>query len=210
MFVTPIAVGLMFRFLLNQQLGAIPEILGQLGTTIDFFGPSLALPTIVAIDVWQWTPFMVLLLLAGLERPAAPAGGGCARRRRVDVDDVPACHGADAQAGDRDRRPAASRLDAFEIFEYVFATTNGGSGNAARNEIQLMIYRTGFGFFRLGEAAAMAFVLVAVVLIGVTASPRLHAPEGGGVDADHPPRLHRAHHRGWWCASGTCGWSLRG
>ena len=59
-------------------------------------------------------------------------------------------------------------LDAFKIFEYVFATTNGGPGNATET-IQLMIYRTGFGFFRLGEAAAMAFVLVAVVLVGVTA-----------------------------------------
>jgi len=166
MFVTPIAVGLMFRFLLNQQLGAIPEILGRLGITIDFFGPSLALPTIVAIDVWQWTPFMVLLLLAGLESlprqpfEAARVDGASTWMtfRRVTV---PLLKPVIAIA------VLLRGLDAFKIFEYVFATTNGGPGNATET-IQLMIYRTGFGFFRLGEAAAMAFVLVAVVLVGVT------------------------------------------
>ncbi len=166
MFVTPIAVGLMFRFLLNQQLGAIPELLGKLGITIDFFGPSLALLTIVAIDVWQWTPFMVLLLLAGLESlPKQPFEAA-----RVD--------GASTWMTFRRvtlplLRPVIAiavllrALDAFKVFEYVFATTRGGPGNATET-IQYQIYRTGFQFFRLGEAAAMAFVLVAVVLLIVT------------------------------------------
>lgn len=166
MFVTPIAVGLMFRFLLNQQLGAIPELLGKLGITIDFFGPGLALPSIIAIDVWQWTPFMVLLLLAGIESlpkqpfEAARVDGASAwlTFRRVTVPML---------------RPVIAiavllrALDAFKVFEYVYATTRGGPGNATET-IQYQIYRTGFQFFRLGEAAAMAFVLVAVVLALVT------------------------------------------
>jgi multiple sugar transport system permease protein len=45
----------------------------------------------------------------------------------------------------------------------VFATTRGGPGNAT-DTLQFLIYRTGFQFFRLGEAAAMGFVLVALVL----------------------------------------------
>ncbi|MGY6496619.1 MAG: carbohydrate ABC transporter permease, partial [Microcella sp.] len=67
MFITPIAVGLTFRFLLNDQLGAIPAALRMIGISYDFFGPGNALVTLALIDVWQWTPFMVLLLLAGLE-----------------------------------------------------------------------------------------------------------------------------------------------
>lgn len=165
MFVTPIAVGLMFRFLLNQQLGAVPSLLGRAHVTIDFFGPSLALLTIVAIDVWQWTPFMILLLLAGLESlPSQPFEAA-----RVD--------GASAWLTLRKitlplLRPVIAvavlirMLDAFKIFEYVFATTRGGPGNATET-IQYQVYRTGFQFFRLGEAAAMAFVLVAIVL-GIT------------------------------------------
>ena len=81
MFITPIAVGLIFRFLLNDQLGAIPHMLHALGVDYDFFGPGRALFTLAFIDVWQWTPFMVLLLLAGLEsHPARATGGGQGRR----------------------------------------------------------------------------------------------------------------------------------
>ena len=67
MFITPIAVGLIFRFLTNSQLGVIPGLLKMVGVEIDFFSPQLALLSIVLIDVWQWTPFMLLLLLAGME-----------------------------------------------------------------------------------------------------------------------------------------------
>lgn len=162
MFVTPIAVGLMFRFLLNQQLGPIPAALESLGIGIDFFGTRLALPTIIAIDVWQWTPFMVLLLLAGLESlPRQPFEAA-----RVDGASwwltftrvtLPLLKPVVAIA------VLLRALDAFKVFEYVFATTRGGPGNAT-DTLQFLIYRTGFQFFRLGEAAAMGFVLVALVL----------------------------------------------
>jgi multiple sugar transport system permease protein len=162
MFVTPIAVGLMFRFLLNSQLGVIPTLLDQVGLSIDFFGPSLALLTVVAIDVWQWTPFMVLLLLAGLESlpkqpfEAAKVDGASAWMtfRRVTLPMMkPVIFVA----------VLIRALDAFKVFEYVFATTRGGPG-VSTETIQYQVYRTGIQFFRLGEAAAMAFVLVAIVL----------------------------------------------
>jgi multiple sugar transport system permease protein len=162
MFVTPIAVGLMFRFLLNEQLGAVPAALDVFGISIDFFGSSLALLTIVAIDVWQWTPFMVLLLLAGLESlprqpfEAAKVDGASAWMtfRRVTL---PLLRPIVAVA------VLIRGLDAFKVFEYVFATTRGGPGNAT-DTIQYQVYRTAIQFFRLGEGAAMAFVLVVIVL----------------------------------------------
>jgi multiple sugar transport system permease protein len=162
MFVTPIAVGLMFRFLLNQQLGAIPAALDVFGVSIDFFGPGLALLTIVAIDVWQWTPFMVLLLLAGLESlprqpfEAAKVDGASAWMtfRRVTL---PLLRPIIAVA------VLIRALDAFKVFEYVFATTRGGPGNAT-DTIQYQVYRTAIQFFRLGEGAAMALVLAVIVL----------------------------------------------
>jgi len=162
MFVTPIAVGLMFRFLLNQQIGVIPEILGTFGLEIDFFGPDLALFSMVAIDVWQWTPFMVLLLLAGLESlPKQPFEAarvdGASRWLTFRSVTLPLLKPVIVVA------VLLRALDAFKVFEYVFAITKGGPGTATET-IQYQVYRTGIGFFRLGEAAAMAFVLVAVVL----------------------------------------------
>lgn len=179
MFVTPIAVGLIFRFLLNQQLGPIPQLLDTAGITIAFFGSDLALATIIAIDVWQWTPFMVLLLLAGLESlPRQPFEAA-----RVD--------GASAWLTFRSvtlplLRPVIAiavllrALDAFKVFEYIFATTKGGPGNAT-DTLQYLIYRTGFQFFRLGEAAAMAFVLVGVVLLLVLILYRLLMRQGAAA-----------------------------
>lgn len=170
MFITPIAVGLMFRFLLNSELGVISHYLGAIGITIDWFGPRLALFSIILIDVWQWTPFMVLMFLAGLESlPKSPFEAA-----RID--------GASAWLTFRAitlpmLRPVIivaiiiRALDAFKVFEYVFAITRGGPGDATET-IMYYIYQTGFRFFRMGEAAAAAFMLIGVILVLVIALVR--------------------------------------
>lgn len=167
MFITPIAVGLMFRFLLNSELGVISHYLGEIGISIDWFGPQLALFSIILIDVWQWTPFMVLMFLAGLESlPKAPFEAA-----RID--------GASAWLTFRSvtlpmLRPVITvaiiirALDAFKVFEYVFAITRGGPGDATET-IMYYIYQAGFRFFRMGEAAAAAFLLILVILVLVIA-----------------------------------------
>ncbi len=163
MFITPIAVGLMFRFLLNSQLGIIPYILQGLGIQVDWFGPRLALFSIVLIDVWQWTPFMLLLLLAGLESlPAEPfeaarvdGASGWAMVRHITI---PLLQPVILAA------VIIRMLDAFKVFEYVYAITRGGPGE--RTEvIQYHIYRVGFRFFRMGEAAAMAYTVIVLTLM---------------------------------------------
>lgn len=163
MFITPIAVGLMFRFLLNQQLGVIPTVLGKLGISYDFFGSGNALWSIVLIDVWQWTPFMVLLLLAGLEGlPRQPFEAA-----RID--------GASPfYTFRRVTLPLLSSvlvvailirgLDALKVFEYVYAITRGGPGTQTQT-IQYFVYNTGITFFRLGSASAMAYGLLVIVMV---------------------------------------------
>lgn len=162
MFITPIAVGLIFRFLLNDQLGAIPHLLRAIGIDYDFFGPGRALFTMAFIDVWQWTPFMVLLLLAGLESiPRQPleaarvdGAGGWYVLRRVTL---PLLGPVLVVA------IMLRSLDAMKVFEYVFATTRGGPGTETET-LQYFIYQTGIQFFRLGSASSMAFVVLLVVL----------------------------------------------
>lgn len=175
MFVTPIAVGLMFRFLLNQQLGLIPPLLDTVGVQIDFFSSRLALLSLALIDVWQWTPLMFLMMLAGIENlpkqpfEAARVDGASAwfTFRRVTLPLL---------------RPAIviavviRMLDALRVFEYVFAITRGGPGQSTET-IQYLIYRVGFQFFRLGEAASMAYVLVGLVLLLVMVLIRLTRSE---------------------------------
>jgi multiple sugar transport system permease protein len=162
MFITPIAVGLTFRFLLNDQLGAIPAMLDAIGIEYDFFGPGRALFTLAFIDVWQWTPFMVLLLLAGLESiPKEPldaarldGASGLYVLRRVTL---PLLAPVLVVA------ILLRCLDAMKVFEYVFATTRGGPGTETET-LQYFIYQTGIQFFRLGSASSMAFIVLVVVL----------------------------------------------
>lgn len=162
MFITPIAVGLMFRFFLNDQLGAIPYYLNQIGLSYDFFGSGRALVSLAFIDVWQWTPFMVLLLLAGLEsipkQPVEAARVDGANRfyifRRVTLPMLsPILIVAVLLRG----------LDALKVFEYVYATTRGGPGIETKT-IQYLTYQTGISYYRLAEASAMAFILLVIVL----------------------------------------------
>lgn len=162
MFVTPIAVGLMFRFVLNDQLGVIPRLLGKVGISIDFFGPGNALMSIALIDVWQWTPFMVLLLLAGLESlpqspfEAAKIDGASAwyTFRRVTL---PILSPVIAVA------VVMRSLDAFKVFEYVFAITRGGPGTETET-IQYYVYKVGISYSRVAQASAMSLILLILVL----------------------------------------------
>lgn len=63
-------------------------------------------------------------------------------------------------------------LDAMKVFEYVYATTKGGPGTETQT-LQYFTYQTGVQFFRLGSAASMAFVVLAVVLTAVVLTFRL-------------------------------------
>jgi len=163
MFITPIAVGLMFRFMLNSQLGVIPITLASIGIQVDWFSPKLALFSIALIDVWQWTPFMLLLLLAGLESlPEEPFEAAVVDGARgwnmVRFITLPLMRPIILAA------IVIRMLDAFKVYEYVYAITRGGPGEATET-IQYYIYRTGFIYFRAGEAAAMSYTLIIVITI---------------------------------------------
>ncbi len=163
MFVTPIAVGLMFRFLLNSQLGIVPSVLRAFGVEMDWFSARNALLTLALIDVWQWTPFMVLLLLAGLESlpeepfEAAKVDGASPWQTFWHLT-LPMLRPTIMAA------VVIRMLDAFKVYEYVYAITRGGPGESTET-IQYHIYRVGFLYFRLGEASAMSYVLIAIILV---------------------------------------------
>ena len=176
MFITPIAVGLMFRFLLNSEIGVIPQFLAKFDILFDWFSPGMALYTIILIDVWQWTPFMLLMFIAGIESlPKTPFEAA-----RVDGAGPWLTFFSITLPMLRPIIVIAliiRALDAFKVFEYVFAITRGGPGNATET-IMFYIYQTGFRFFRMGEAAAAAFLLILVILGLVIAFVKFSRSEG--------------------------------
>ncbi|NHM32465.1 carbohydrate ABC transporter permease [Neobacillus terrae] len=170
MFITPIAVGLMFKFLLSQQLGFIPALLQSLGISINFFGTHTALITLAFIDVWQWTPFMVLMLLAGLESlPEEPFEAayvdGASKWKTFWNITLPLMQPIIIVA------VLIRALDGLKVFEYVYAITRGGPGNATET-LQYHIYKLGFGYYRLSEASAVAWTVVIIIMIVIIAMLR--------------------------------------
>ncbi len=163
LFITPIAVGLIFRFLLNTQIGVVPKLLQLIGININWFDSKLALFSMCLIDVWQWTPLMILLLLAGMESlPEEPFEAaivdGARGWRLTFYLTLPMLKPVILAS------IVIRMLDAFKVYEYIYAITRGGPGNATEC-MQYFIYRTGFTYFRAGEASAMSYIFIIVILI---------------------------------------------
>ena len=164
--VTPVAVGLVFRALLAPDFGLIGYYAAEAGLSIPrgFLGdPNTALGAVVMIDTWEWTPLMALILLAGLK--ALPAeifeaaevdGANGWQRFRMIV--LPMLLPAIFLA------LVLRTMDAFRVFDIVFATTGGGP--ADKTDV-LMFYavKQGLQFFNVGFAAAVANSMVVFIAI---------------------------------------------
>jgi multiple sugar transport system permease protein len=173
MVVAPVVVGLLWRYMLNAQFGVINYFVSVLGfERIDFLGePGWALPSLILIDVWQWTPFVFLIMLAALQGipddvlEAARVDG--ARPWRIFVDHMlPLLRYAIAVA------VALRLIDAFRVYDLVYMTTRGGPLDDTET-LSWQIYDAGFRTFDVGYAAAFSWLMLILVVVIVTAFLRI-------------------------------------
>ena len=161
MTLTPIAVGLIFKGLLDPDYGMVGYRLVQagLGDPRGLLGSTrTALPTLVLVDVWEWTPLMALILLAGLKAlpldilEAAVADGASALQRfRLVI--LPLLLPAVFLA------LVLRTMDAFRVFDSIYVTTGGGPAGATDSLMMLAVKR-GLQFFDIGSAAAIGNVMI--------------------------------------------------
>lgn len=158
----PVVVGVVWRLMLNPNFGAINGTLKSMGIGTERLtwtaSPKLAFASVIAVDVWQWTPFVFLVLLAGLQAiPQEPYEAA-----RID--------GSSAWQTFRHitlplLKPAIlialllRTMDLLRVFDQIFILTEGGPGFATET-ISLYIYRAAFRFGNFGYAVAMSFVLL--------------------------------------------------
>ena len=173
MVVAPVVVGLLWRYMLNVNFGVVNYLLSAIGIKrIDFLGdPSWALGTLILIDVWQWTPFMFLIMLAALQ--GIPEDILEAAR----VDGANPAQTFLYQMLPLMRYPIAVAvvlrlIDAFRVYDIIFMTTRGGPVDATQT-LSWQIYDAGFRSFDLGYAAAYSWLMLIVVLIVTTLLLRL-------------------------------------
>jgi len=180
--ISPSVVAFQWIQLFNYRYGPINYILGllHLGQPTWTADPHMALPALVFVDFWEWTPFMMLLLFAGLR--ALPASvveaarvDGSSRWQVVWNIYLPLL------------KPVIGIvlvlrvLMNFKLFDIIYALTAGGPGTATEN-LAYYTYIQGFRYFNLGYASALAIlqlILVAVlakVLIRLTRRPDAVVP----------------------------------
>ena len=166
MLLTPVAVGLTYRFMFDTDLGVINWFLNILGIEkVNWLGSQTsALFAVIIVDSWQSVPFVMLLVLAAL----TAISPSLYEAARVD--------GANSsQIFRRLTLPLITPtllvitmikiMDFLKLFDTLFILTRGGPGNSTTT-LGLWAYKTGFIFLELSRAAALG-VLIALITMPV-------------------------------------------
>lgn len=167
MLLPPVVAAVIWRLIYNPQFGALNGTLGRLGVNTEALlwtsSESSALLSAILVDVWEWTPFLFLLLSAGLQaipqEPIEAARLDGANYRQILRDIIlpllkPVIVLALLLRG----------MDLMRIFDQIWILTQGGPGFATET-VSLYIYRTAFRFQNFGYAAAMSFAGMVITTI---------------------------------------------
>jgi multiple sugar transport system permease protein len=180
----PIVTAFMWRFMYQPDFGVINYLFGKLGLpTSDWLAdPQKALWSIAAIDIWQWTPFVFLVILAGMYGlprqlyEAAELDGTKLVRQALFI-----------------TIPLLKRvllivmllrmIDLLRVFDIIVGTTSGGPGNATAT-LPITVWVTAYQEYQIGDAAAESLILLAIIAVVITFFVRLTARQGFvGVEA---------------------------
>ena len=174
--ITPVIAGAIWRLLFDNRFGPVNQVLGWLAgepvTILWTVNPAFVYPAILIAEVWQWTPFMFLLLLAGLSNvdqsqlEAAEIDGAGWWRIFFRIT-LPAIRPVLAIA------LLIRALDLIRLFDVVWALTKGGPGTMTET-ISIYAYVQGFQQFETSYTAAIAImVIVLLSLVVILALKRM-------------------------------------
>lgn len=164
MFVAPVIVGLLGRLLTDPTFGLYAWVIAHLGGPTNLLGDGrTALATTILLDVWEWTPLIMLITLAGLSSvpqallEAASLDGAGYWRRFVYIV-LPSISGIILVA------LLIRAMDAIRYFDIIWVTTNGGPADSTKI-VPLRLYETAFRFFDLGYASAIGLSMLVVTIV---------------------------------------------
>ena len=164
--IAPVVVGLIWYLIFLPTFGLFTQGLNNLGLFRDtgvFSTPESALAVLMLIDIWEWTPFVTLILLAGLTAmPKAPIEAatidGASRRQILWYVQIPLLRPLIVIA------LLLRSIDASKIFDTVYVLTGGGPGDSTEM-VTTFAHRTSFMTWNLGYGAAICLVLAFASLV---------------------------------------------
>jgi multiple sugar transport system permease protein len=165
MMLSPVVVGLFWKFMLDAQFGVINSFLTTLGlgSAEWLTDKRLALLSVIVVDTWQWTPFIMLIALAGLtavpkylyEASEIDRASEWFRFRHITLPLVwPLLLIA----------VLFRAIEAFRLFDLVYILTGGGPG-VSTETLSFHVYKTAFLGFDTGRASAYGVLMVVVVIV---------------------------------------------
>lgn len=178
--IAPALMGVMFRLLLNGDIGLVPALLHGVGIDVSLFAPDTVVPLLVLLDVLQWTPFTFLIIYAGLQsfptdvlEAAQIDGAGWWRTLGSVILPI--------------MRPIIFAavflrlIDAIRTFDVIYVLTAGGPGTKTTT-MSIYIYKTAFESGQFGlAAAASTIVMIALVPFVPLLVKRIVNPGKGAV-----------------------------
>jgi multiple sugar transport system permease protein len=166
MMLSPIVVAVFWKLIFNPSVGIFNYLLGftDINTSPEWLGlPDLALWAIVIVDVWMWSPFVMLLALAGLsaipdylyEAAAIDRASAWFQFRRITLPQVlPLLLIA----------VLFRSIEAFKQFDLVMGLTGGGPGDVTET-VSIRLYKLAFqGQYDTGMSSALAYVILVIII----------------------------------------------
>jgi len=160
----PVVVGMMWLVILDPSIGVANFLLSKVGLPPSLWlaSPQWVVPTVALIDTWQWTPYVALIVLGGLQ--ALPPNvfeaaqiDGTSRWRTFWRITLPMLGPTLVTAA------ILRSVDLLRFFDIIYITTQGGPGDASTT-LNIYGFRKGFEYFDMGYAAALMITLSAIVL----------------------------------------------
>jgi multiple sugar transport system permease protein len=168
MVLAPLIVGLLWRLLYDPSAGLLDYLLGQLGLggkTAWLANPHTALWAVIASDVWEWTPFIIIIALAALESlPREPLEAaeidGASALERIRYIVLPLIRPALAIA------VFLRLIGLLNSFPSIWAMTKGGPGTTTMT-LNVYAYQQGFELFAIGYATTMCLLYGLLITFGI-------------------------------------------
>lgn len=164
MVATPVAVGMVWLLMYEPTIGVINYFLRMFGLPQGLWlaSPQQALWSLVLVDVWQWTPMITLIVLAGLaslpkEPFEAALVDGASPLQSIRLITLPLVQPTILAA------MTLRAIDAFKTYDIIYTMTQGGPGYATET-LNIYSFVLGFQYFQMGKASALLMVFFALTL----------------------------------------------
>jgi multiple sugar transport system permease protein len=164
MMATPVAIALVWTMMFHPQQGVLNYLLSLVGLppSLWVYSPTLVIPSLVLVEIWHWTPLVMLIVLGGLAAlPTEPYESarldGATEWQLFRFITLPLVAPFLIVAA------VIRTIDAVKAFDTIYVISQGGPGTASET-INLYLYLQAFAFYNVGNASAVVVVFFGIIL----------------------------------------------